>query len=65
MSRSRLKNTGFVVKGWGLGNFLVVQWLGLCAFTAEGVRVPSLVWELRSCEQDGQKENNKTKKNYV
>ena len=63
VSWCRLKNTGFVVKGWGLGNSLVVQWLGLCTFTAEGVWVPSLVWELRSCKQHGQKENNSN--NYI
>ena len=34
------------------GNSLVVQWLGLCAFTA-GARVQSPVWELRSCKPRG------------
>ena len=50
------------VKGEGLrdkfskikipGNSLVVQWLGFCAFTAEGP-VQSLVRELRSCKPGG------------
>ena len=43
------------------GNSLAVQWLGLSAFTA-GVRVQSLVGELRSCKpQVWVKERNKKK----
>ena len=50
------------VKDYKLGNPLVVQWLGLSAFTAEGA-VQSLVGELRSHKPGGVAKL-KTKKNY-
>ena len=43
-----------------LWNSLAVQWLALCAFTAEGARVQSLVGELRSCEPHGTGKKKKT-----
>ena len=41
-----------------LGNSLVVQWLGLCAFISM-TRVQSLVEELRSCNPHGMIKNTK------
>ena len=43
------------------GNSLAVQWLGLCAFTAEGW-VRFLVWELRSHKLHSTAKNKKQKK---
>ena len=42
----------------GLGNSLVVQWLGLGVLTA-GAGVQSLLWELRSHKPRGQKKKKK------
>ena len=49
------------IKTADLGNSLVVQWLGLCAFTARA-QVRSLVGELRSRKLHGAAEKKKKKK---
>ena len=55
-----------IVKKYIVGNSLVVQWLGLGAFTAMA-RVRSLVGELRSCRPRGvaKKINKKKIKNSI
>ena len=46
------KDHSSVIKNKELGSSLVVQWLGLCTFTAVA-QVQSLVAELRSCKPRG------------
>ena len=48
-----------------MGNSLAVQWLGLCAFTAESLgSIPGWGTKIARVAQRGQKQTNKTKKTH-